>query len=519
MADDFSADILTTGAVAVDGLATGNIEVPADHDWFRVTLTAGVQYAMEMRSRGANGTLVDPYLRFLDSTGALIRDNEAAGPGLARVVFTPSVTGAYYIDAGNNYLDSGTYTVAVIGDFTFSLFTEGDDTVRLFLVGAQPGGIWHALGGHDFVWGTAGIDEIYGDDGNDYLDGLEGNDRLYGGAGDDTFGAGIGDRVYDGGTGVDRVWYHNLLGFGAFSIILDDSGDGFATGNGTHTLVSIENIWGTNDPAGDVIITGAADNEIHGIAGPDFIDAGDGSDIVYGGYGDYSVIAGGGNDTVYCDEPGVGSTNNNDVILLDDYRNPLTSTGDDTAYGGPGDDLLWGYGGNDTLYGGSGDDDLVGNDLTLAVAGMNWLYGGDGNDQLFVGLAGSAALTGDAGNDSLYGGPETDTLNGGAGNDFMYGAGGADQFYVLDYFAPRAAVETDIIYLFNAAEGDTLHFFRSSGPYGALTMTDQVFNLPGVGNVNSVYMYNADGKWSAVVYGVDVATLQSSIEYIDLIPV
>ena len=41
MADDFSGDISTTGAVAVGGTASGNIETVGDRDWFPVYNAAG----------------------------------------------------------------------------------------------------------------------------------------------------------------------------------------------------------------------------------------------------------------------------------------------------------------------------------------------------------------------------------------------------------------------------------------------------------------------------------------------
>ena len=41
MPDDYSSTTQTTGAVAVGGSATGEIETRSDRDWFAVTLEAG----------------------------------------------------------------------------------------------------------------------------------------------------------------------------------------------------------------------------------------------------------------------------------------------------------------------------------------------------------------------------------------------------------------------------------------------------------------------------------------------
>jgi Ca2+-binding RTX toxin-like protein len=529
VADDFSDDIATTGAVPIGGTAAGNIEVTGDRDWFRVTLTAGVQYALEVRFGGANGTLFFPDMQLMSATGALITVGNSGTLGVVRVIYTPTVSGDFFLNVGQGFPGGGTYTMAAISNY--QLFSEGDDNVSLAAVGAASGGTWHALGGNDFVTGTTGADTIFGDAGNDSLianrRGFTANDTLYGGTGNDGLVAGDGTQLLDGGADTDTVMYHfyNEFTDASVSIILDDNGNGTATGHGTHTLVSIENILGTDSLTGDFIVTGAGANRIEGYYGSDYIDSGAGNDIIYGDFtdgapeagGNDSIIAGSGNDTVYGDGNDFGNAAagaNNDVILLDDYRNPLTSIGNDTAYGQQGNDLLWGYGGNDMLYGGTGDDALVGNDFIAAVSGIDTMFGGDGNDRLFVGIAGSAAMDGGAGNDSLYGGAGADTLIDGMGNDFMYGAGGADMFFFNNYFFAHATAETDIIYFFNAAEGDKLQLYPQMPGYGTLTFVDAVYNLPGLGNVNSVYMYNGDGMWSAVIYGVDVATLQANIVYL-----
>ena len=62
MADDLSATTSTTGAVAVGGTASGNIETVGDQDWFAVALVEG-RCTIELRgSPTADGTLSDPLL-------------------------------------------------------------------------------------------------------------------------------------------------------------------------------------------------------------------------------------------------------------------------------------------------------------------------------------------------------------------------------------------------------------------------------------------------------------------------
>ena len=58
--DDFTATRRTTGAVAVGGSATGEIDYGGDRDWFAVALNAGKTYRIELKgSRTGDGTLTD----------------------------------------------------------------------------------------------------------------------------------------------------------------------------------------------------------------------------------------------------------------------------------------------------------------------------------------------------------------------------------------------------------------------------------------------------------------------------
>lgn len=102
------------------------------------------------------------------------------------------------------------------------------------------------------------------------------------------------------------------------------------------------------------------------------LEAGAGSDTIFGGKGRDYIDAGAGADLV----------NSGD--------------GDDVVYGGADPDTLIGLGGDDYIDGGSGDDRIAG-DL-----GNDMLSGGLGND----------FIEGDAGADKIYTGAGTDTVSG-----------------------------------------------------------------------------------------------------------
>ena len=118
MPDDYTADLRTTGIVAVDGSATGEIEARGDRDWFAVTLEADRTYRIDLEgSQTGAGTLSDPYPRGVhDADGVLIAGttNDDGGTGFnSRVTFTADTGGTYYVAAGAHGSWEGTCTLSV----------------------------------------------------------------------------------------------------------------------------------------------------------------------------------------------------------------------------------------------------------------------------------------------------------------------------------------------------------------------------------------------------------------------
>lgn len=106
--DDYRNDSSTTGIVPIGGSSGGTFEVPGDHDWFRITLTAGVPYVLTE----AAVTVPNTFLALYDATGTSLAYGHTR---LADSVleFRPTASGTYYLDAGS--MDSsavGTYTVS-----------------------------------------------------------------------------------------------------------------------------------------------------------------------------------------------------------------------------------------------------------------------------------------------------------------------------------------------------------------------------------------------------------------------
>ena len=118
MSDDYSANVQTTGAVAVGGSATGTIETAHDQDWFAVELVAGRTYQFDLGgSPSGGGTLSDTFLRAIyDSEGRYQSgsyNDDFGGSRDSRVTFTASQSGTYYVRASGDRDETGTYTLSV----------------------------------------------------------------------------------------------------------------------------------------------------------------------------------------------------------------------------------------------------------------------------------------------------------------------------------------------------------------------------------------------------------------------
>ena len=293
---------------------------------------------------------------------------------------------------------NGTNTTFTVADKTFTLlnFVPRQITTTnitfanasLLLVGDNTTGIVIDDEANSLAGGT----------GNDKLVGFGGNDTLAGNAGNDVLVGGNGNDSLNGGTGIDTASYSGASGAVIVSLALTGAQ---ATGQGTDTLVSIENLSGGE--YADTLTGNAVANELRGHEGNDTLAGADGNDTLIGGNDNDSLNGGTGIDTAsYSGASGAVTVN-----LL---------TGQAT---GQGSDTLVSI---ENLVGSDFGDHLTGNDVA------NFLRGRSGNDTL-VGGAGNDTLQGDGGSDSLDGGLGNDTMLGGAGNDVYKVNSTADKVY------------------------------------------------------------------------------------------
>ena len=109
-ADDFSADINTTGKVDIGSSSSGNLEEAGDHDWYAIELEANASYYFDVEGI----TLEDTYLYLRESSGELLKSDDDGGEGMnSRIQFRSPKTGRYYLDVGS-YNDelTGTYNIS-----------------------------------------------------------------------------------------------------------------------------------------------------------------------------------------------------------------------------------------------------------------------------------------------------------------------------------------------------------------------------------------------------------------------
>lgn len=282
--------------------------------------------------------------------------------------------------------------------------------------------------GDDLLYGGAGDDSLRGGAGNDTLHGQAGDDTLIGGGGydaasflsairamivdlaagtasgsgddvlrgieevfggrysdlilgnaaDNWFTGGAGDDTLDGRGGIDTASFAEAPG-----PVIVDLANGIATGDGTDSLIGIENAAGS--AFGDQLIGSHLANRLNGFDGNDTLRGQAGDDTLLGGAGNDRLGGGGGQDSAdYSTAP--------DAIAVDLAAGTATGDGNDRlnnieqVYGSPFADTLLGDAGANALSGAGGDDRLEGRE------GSDWLAGNAGND-VFVfrpGISGAA---------------------------------------------------------------------------------------------------------------------------------
>ena len=106
-----SANVNTTGALSVGGSATGSLAITGQHDWYKVSLTAGTGYQFNLSSTDLGSGQVAVY----DAAGNYIVSGNDNNTNLGNsVFFVPTTTGTYYIDASDTGGGTGNFNVSAV---------------------------------------------------------------------------------------------------------------------------------------------------------------------------------------------------------------------------------------------------------------------------------------------------------------------------------------------------------------------------------------------------------------------
>lgn len=90
------------------------IDMPGDLDAYRVNLDAGVAYTIEVKGHGDN-PVADPFLALIDGEGQRVTSDDDSGPGLdARLQFTPTTGGPYFLQASGLGGSTGWYQITIV---------------------------------------------------------------------------------------------------------------------------------------------------------------------------------------------------------------------------------------------------------------------------------------------------------------------------------------------------------------------------------------------------------------------
>lgn len=126
VADAVPGSTATTATLTVGGPSVAGVtDVAGDHDWYRVTLTAGQTYLFRTSATGGAGD-TDSTLAIRDASGTQLGFNDDGGGGTySQLRFTAATSGTYYVDVGAfDDAAAGNYSVSAALAPPLALFTN-----------------------------------------------------------------------------------------------------------------------------------------------------------------------------------------------------------------------------------------------------------------------------------------------------------------------------------------------------------------------------------------------------------
>lgn len=158
MADDYRNTyngVGTLGSLTDGGTSSGVVYTGGDHDVFSMSLVAGRTYNFELQ--GAGG-FPNTKLALYDGGGSLVTSQLGFTGSPATILYTPTASGTFYLDAASAYSgEGGSYTLKSIASFTDDYRDNTVDThepAATLTIGAEKSGSIESIGDKD-VFGVA----------------------------------------------------------------------------------------------------------------------------------------------------------------------------------------------------------------------------------------------------------------------------------------------------------------------------------------------------------------------------
>jgi serralysin len=170
MPDTVPGDTSTAATISPGGSVDVTVETLGDHDWYKITLTAGTTYVFHTSS--ISGSNPDTFLTLRDAAGVSLASNDDGGDSTFSLIsYTATASGTFYIDAGtfeDGSIGSYHLTAIVIPPAgADSVLASTATTASLAVTGGIAGNIetasdhdWYAISlaaGETYIFRTGGI--------------------------------------------------------------------------------------------------------------------------------------------------------------------------------------------------------------------------------------------------------------------------------------------------------------------------------------------------------------------------
>ncbi|MBO3759984.1 M10 family metallopeptidase C-terminal domain-containing protein [Ciceribacter sp. L1K22] len=544
---DASASSGTNYRLGVGQTAQGRLSSNSDHDWYRVTLTAGQTYTFAVVGTGGND-LPDPFLRLRNSSGSVVSYDDDGGPGSnATITFRATSSGTYFIDVGSyNNASSGQYGLS---------FTAGSLAHYDYMMGAgnlaRGGYSWSSTAGRGvnvtYSFDTSNSDQTDASGNATAFIALSSAQRSAAQQSLAMFAevSNISFTQVAANTGTMRFSAYNSTadGSGAYAYFPGSTAAGNTAGD---VNLNNDSVSTSSLPRGSYSFFALLHEIGHamGLQHPGDYNAAPGVSITYGTHAQfiedshqYTVMS-------YFDESSTTDSVNSypDTLLMFDilaiqqlYGVDRNTRSGDSIYGfNSNTGSVYNFASNSTpffcIWDGKGNDtidaslysmaqrinlnagsfsDIGGFDGNVSIAigavienakggkSNDVIYGNSSSNRLW-GNAGNDTLKGNSGNDRLYGGSGNDKLYGGSGKDTLSGSSGKDTFYFNT--ALNSSTNVDTITDFSVAD-DTIALENSI--FTKLTKTGTLASSAFVANKSGLATDSKD----RIIYETDTGNL------------